>query len=208
MSKVARPGIAVVNVNHGGSGGGGGDGSDFNFCVEFTEGKITSNAFSLLFSTQIASYYKKVVIRDIELEKIELFVGSWLEEVIIPGVKSIKRIYGQQQCNLKRLYAPNIKEIDSNNNTQFSLQWGYAWLPGSSAEFAGVETIDTGNYSMAGGVNNLRIYIGPNCTSISPTAFGGFAGILDCGFAEGAVSGAPWGAIDATINYNVPVPKE
>lgn len=32
--------------------------------------------------------------------------------------------------------------------------------------------------------------------------------VIDCGFAEGTVSGAPWGATNATINYNVPAPKE
>jgi len=32
--------------------------------------------------------------------------------------------------------------------------------------------------------------------------------VIDCGFAEGAVSGAPWGATNATINYNVPAPRD
>lgn len=209
MSKIAKPAIVVANVNGGGSGGGGGSIEDFNFLVEFRpEAEISTSAANQLFTPLASSDYKKVIIRNADIEKIEMTIGSWLEELIIPGVKSIKSIQGYSNSNLMRLYAPNIKEINSNNNTQFSLQWGYAWKPGSSAEFAGVEVIDTGNYSMAGGLNDLRIYIGPNCRSISSSAFGGFAGTLDCGFAEGAVSGAPWGAIDATINYNVPVPKE
>ena len=32
--------------------------------------------------------------------------------------------------------------------------------------------------------------------------------VINCAFAEGAVSGAPWGAENATINYNAPVPTD
>ena len=32
--------------------------------------------------------------------------------------------------------------------------------------------------------------------------------VIDCGFAEGAVADAPWGATNATINYNVPAPRD
>jgi hypothetical protein len=56
-----------------------------------------------------------------------------------------------------------------------------------------------------------HVYIGKDCTSIGSACFGSSGGastglIIDCGFAEGAVSGAPWGAANATINYNVPDP--
>lgn len=64
------------------------------------------------------------------------------------------------------------------------------------------------------GCSKLKhVYIGANCTSINSSCFAGSGGsgtgvglIIDCGFAEGAVSGAPWGASNATINYNVPDP--
>ena len=57
-----------------------------------------------------------------------------------------------------------------------------------------------------------KVYIGAGCTSINASCFGGSGAnngaglVIDCGFAEGAVSGAPWAATNATINYNVPDP--
>ena len=59
-----------------------------------------------------------------------------------------------------------------------------------------------------------RVYIGPDCVSIESTeneeSFAQIASdaVIDCGFADGAVPGAPWGAPNTvTINYNVPPPN-
>lgn len=59
-----------------------------------------------------------------------------------------------------------------------------------------------------------RVYIGPDCVSIESTeneeSFAQIASdaVIDCGFAEGAIPGAPWGAPNTvTINYNVPPPN-
>ena len=48
------------------------------------------------------------------------------------------------------------------------------------------------------------ITIPSSVTSIGDNAFGACTNLTDiyCGFAEGAVSGAPWGAPLATIHYN------
>ena len=53
-------------------------------------------------------------------------------------------------------------------------------------------------------------YIGKNVSSIGSRAFEQTPDtlVLDCGFPEGQVSGAPWGATNATINYNVPAPRD
>lgn len=63
----------------------------------------------------------------------------------------------------------------------------------------------------AGLVNDSTInsfYIGKSCTEINNTAFSGYTGVINCEFAEGAVTGAPWGASEtAIINYNVPIPE-
>ena len=51
-----------------------------------------------------------------------------------------------------------------------------------------------------------QIYIPDNVTSIGVDAFDGINAnaVIDCGFAEGAVTGAPWGAPNTvTINYGV-----
>lgn len=54
--------------------------------------------------------------------------------------------------------------------------------------------------------NLSYVYIPASVTKIGSAAFVDVGGIIDCGFAEGAVSGAPWGATNATIRYNVPEP--
>lgn len=57
-----------------------------------------------------------------------------------------------------------------------------------------------------------KIHIPSTVTDIAHASYNNaFAGCsditIDCGFAEGAVAGAPWGATNATINYNVPAPS-
>ena len=49
------------------------------------------------------------------------------------------------------------------------------------------------------------VTIPDSVTSIGEVAFEGCTNLqtINCGFAEGAVDGAPWGAEGATINYNV-----
>ena len=58
-----------------------------------------------------------------------------------------------------------------------------------------------------GGCSAHEIYIGADCTEIASDAFSYLLSVLNLGFAEGAVSGAPWGATKAVINYNVPMPE-
>lgn len=64
--------------------------------------------------------------------------------------------------------------------------------------------------AMFKGCNAREIYIGADCAEIASDAFASMqntSATINCGFAEGAVEGAPWGATSATINYNVPVPN-
>lgn len=62
-----------------------------------------------------------------------------------------------------------------------------------------------GNFIFAYSKPLTSITIPDSVTSIGNYAFGYCASLktINCGFAEGAVSGAPWGATNATINYNV-----
>lgn len=71
--------------------------------------------------------------------------------------------------------------------------------------------------SAFGGCTALKyVYIGPNCTSIASGAFGGvpITCKVECGFAEGAVSGFPANAgfagsvANLDITYNVAEPSE
>lgn len=55
-----------------------------------------------------------------------------------------------------------------------------------------------------------HVYL-PSDASVATSAFSNCTQsnlVIDCGFAEGQVSGAPWGATNATINYNVPAPRD
>lgn len=81
----------------------------------------------------------------------------------------------------------------------------------ASLEYLYLPSAKTIGDSVQGCSKIKHVYIGANCTSIGSSCFSGSGGqstglIIDCGFAEGAVSGAPWGATNATINYNVPDP--
>ena len=62
------------------------------------------------------------------------------------------------------------------------------------------------------GCTNLKeVHILCANPTIDESAFNGCTQndlVINCAFAEGAVSGAPWGATNATINYNVPAPTD
>lgn len=66
-----------------------------------------------------------------------------------------------------------------------------------------VTSIMSGVFS--GCTSLTSITIPDSVTNIGKSAFAGCTNLktINCGFAEGAVSDAPWGATNATINYNV-----
>lgn len=89
------------------------------------------------------------------------------------------------------------------------LEAGNSLLSGSAVTKCYMPAVTKVGNSFQGCNRLTEVYIGPNCTSIGSAAFGGAKSgiIINCGFAEGNVSGAPWAAQNATINYNVPVPE-
>ena len=107
-----------------------------------------------------------------------IFGGSGVEELSLASATTICDGAANGALSLKYVYAPKARTIGNS--------------------FQGDSKLE-------------HVYIGAECTSIGAAAFGGAGSggsglVIDCGFAEGAVSGAPWAATGATINYNVPDP--
>lgn len=128
--------------------------------------------------------------------------------------------------SLTELYLPNAELIGSSNpysNGSVIDSSAIEKISAPKVTEVGISALSGGNYlqycylpkvtkisSGAFGYDPLEhIYIGADCTSIASNAFGNVTSnvIIDCGFAENAVSGAPWGATNATINYNVTDPE-
>lgn len=97
-------------------------------------------------------------------------------------------------------------KIPSNVKTMASGAFVNSYL--KSVIWESAEVVPAGAFSSCSRLE--YVYLGDGVTSIDSYAFQGSTTpfVLDCGFAEGAVSGAPWGATNATINYNVPAPRD
>ena len=79
---------------------------------------------------------------------------------------------------------------------------------GNLETFIGQGLTQIGDGALYGTASLKYVYLGKDVTSIGTDAFNTSAScVIDCGFAEGAVGGAPWGATNATINYNVHSPR-
>lgn len=111
-----------------------------------------------------------------------------LKTVVLPNVTEIQENAFAGKTALLKVVAPKVVRIESQ-------------------AFAGVGTSTDGK---------TEIYISGDVdwsshpsAGFASDALSGFKGTLNCGFAEGQVSGAPWGAqASAIINYNVPTPTE
>lgn len=97
-----------------------------------------------------------------------------LEEVILPKITYVGNSSFYGCVSLKQLDLPSIKSIGANILNTAS----------------GIEVVN----------------LGPNLTGIHSNGFAGTPDgmIINLPIAEGAISGAPWGAPNAIINYEVP----
>ena len=141
-----------------------------------------------------------------------------LEEVVMPNVVNIGN-YAFTSC-------PSLKKISYPKCTILGPGVFYACTNVEQIELPRLETI--GEYAIASCVKVQQIdlpsiksigrdllyvdsqatvvNIGPNIKTIHADAFRYKTDefVINMAVAEGAVSGAPWGAVNATINYNVP----
>ena len=124
-------------------------------------------------------------IKDTAFGGVGTYNGGIKYPLIANGVKSISSSSFSGNSNMNKLVLPSIVTIGSSG-------------------FSGDTSLG-------------YIYLGPNCTSIASGAFGGVPVAtckVECGFAEGAVSGFPstggWSGNPASldITYNVAEPSE
>ena len=102
-------------------------------------------------------------------------------------------------------YMPNY---NGDSNIYNSASNGAPWFM-QRAKITSVKIEDgvknIGDFAFYDCTSLTSITIPNSVTNIGSNAFGHCTNLLtiNCGFAEGAVSGAPWGAENAVINYNV-----
>lgn len=131
-----------------------------------------------------------------------------LERAKFPGVRVLSSYAAQNQYNM-------FSGVGMNSQNGFVIEFdSLETIPnqlfsGSGATKIILPSAVTIGESFQGSSKLAEVYIGPDCTTIGEAAFGGTKSgiVINCGFAEGAVTGAPWAATNATINYNVPVPN-
>lgn len=118
-----------------------------------------------------------------------------LEEINFPKLISAVSAGVFQECtSLRTVILPRLKTM---GNAMF---YGCSRL--EQIDLPSIETIRSNVFSAAVEVINL----GPNIQSISTDAFSHTQEgvVINLPVAEGAISGAPWGAPNAVINYEVP----
>ena len=154
------------------------------------------------------NYLKELFIDDVKgsLEKynsetsnttcIGIIERSIIDVVIPKGAKKIGTRAFNQYTTLKTLSIPSSLTIIN----------AYAFYDCTSLVLseipAQIKTI--GEYSFRGCTSMVELVFKGTPETIATTAFTGCTNLttINVPWAEGAVSGAPWGATNATINYN------
>lgn len=142
---------------------------------------------------------KKIIISNSVFEiDMDAFSGcSALESVSIPNsVKEIGNGAFALCVNLQKVELPFGLKTIANQLFDSCTSLSYVHIPET------VEEIESGAFSNCENLTKIRIP--KSVTSIESDAFSGCDYLEDIyvGFSSGAVSGAPWGATNATIHYN------
>lgn len=125
-----------------------------------------------------------------------------LEKVIIPeGVEQIKRYAFQGSYNLVEMSLPHSLKTISDNAFDSCSKLEKVNFP------TGLQLIGDSAFYMC---NLKEITLPDTITMIKQNAFGDNSNLttINVPWAEGAIGGAPWGATNATINYNYVPPTE
>lgn len=126
---------------------------------------------------------------------VDAFVEGGIEEVILPTAEKIKKAAFYFDIKLKKITMPNVKYIYD------SAFYGCTNLIITELP-VGLRSIGLGSFGACTGLTSLTFKSTP--TSIGSGAFANCTNLttINVPWAEGAVEGAPWGATNATINYN------
>jgi hypothetical protein len=129
---------------------------------------------------------------DIGAEK--YFEGGYAE-VVLPNVTSIKAYGFYQDTKVTNISMPKVTSIGA------SAFYGCTNLALTSLP-SGVTSIGSSAFSSCTGLTSITFKGKP--TSIASNAFKGCTNLttINVPWAEGEVANAPWGATNATINYN------
>lgn len=121
-----------------------------------------------------------------------------------------------KNCSKLKIFS---SEVDSEYNTYFQIIGDEAFSGCSSLVNSGYENYHSSSIDRLYYLQKIGSKAFKDCTTlthfnlyenleyIAPDAFSGCTGItnLRCSFTENAISGAPWGATNATIAYYAPV---
>lgn len=191
MTTPSNPNKAVLegmldSIADAGGGGGDADTSDIRITLTGLNGTLGADGLCFVYdgASNDQNLYKEVIINS-GINKL----GS---SAAFDGAKK----------SLERIVAKS--SLDSIASGMF---YGYEAI--KEAIFLSATNIPDGCF--AGCTTLEHVYLPSDATAVGTQAFLNCTQsnlVIDCGFAQGAVSGAPWGATNATINYNVPTPTD
>ena len=107
--------------------------------------------------------------------------------------------------------AENLSEFSNSSDMAVNLTINDGSVTGYTVDITIPNSVTSiGNNAFQGYPSLSSITIPDSVISIGSDVFYNCSSLttINCGFAENAVSGAPWGASNATINYNVPISNE
>lgn len=190
-----------------------------NSCFRFDYGVTKVIAPDSVKSIYLSAFYNAINLKEIKADGVTAISGAsnaddnptfkccWaLEKASFKSVEMFDQSF-QSSAGIFDEAGKNASTLDIDfSGLEVVPSYLFGGSYATNINLASVKQI--GKYSLTGILKPVTIYIGANCSTIDSDAFQGLksGSVVNCGFAEGAVSGAPWGATNATINYNVPVP--
>ena len=193
MTTPSNPNKAVLegmldSIADAGGGGGDADTSDIRITLTGLNGTLGADGLCLVYNGGSApnsqKLYKEVIINS--------GINKLSSSAAFDGAKE----------SLERIVVKSPLERIASG-----MFFGYSAI--KEAIFLSETNISDGCFASCTTLEH--VYLPSDASAVATSAFLNCTQsnlVIDCGFAEGAISGAPWGATNATINYNVPAPTD